>query len=112
MESEDEVRRYYPDAEFMPGDPPPIGETLIDTQLPAESKWAPIVVLGAVKVGDMQDHIHAYDCPTCTCSAPHPFEGWWIVRSIFQPVDGTHFVSTLAYPPRLKRIKGNQAGNL
>lgn len=103
-----EILAIYPDAEFSPGEPAPIGMR-VSTPTGA-----------GVVVGQEPDSRPArHSCPSCQCTEANPTAGWWHIRlddwwwqqgreSSYRaknPIKPTHErVVEVAYPPSLSRL--------
>ena len=92
-----EVLKHWPEAVWMLGDRPPVGEWVLNNH--HRCKVVGMIEPGAVRMiepGTMQKSCH---CATCDCEEPAHFQGWWIV------FDQEFRLEILAYPPALRPLE-------
>jgi hypothetical protein len=101
----EEARKNWPEAEFLPFDPPPVGEKLALTSDVDGSVRRIVTVLRSSREYELG--VKHIVCPTCKCDEKlviSTLAGWWIVRWDGETDTRTgKEMETVEFPPKLKR---------
>jgi len=103
MANRQDYLKFYPEAEFAPWDPPPIG-TRVQRESDSGVHFGRVV--GASLNETQTGRVHL-NCSTCSCQISNPYFGWWEIESERYKDSSTGRPEVmLEYPPAWKRAKG------